>query len=314
MKIIRDLESYSTDVPVALTQGTFDGVHLGHQKIINQLKEAAKKINGKSVLLTFYPHPRLVLYPEFNQLKLIHTLDEKIEILSRTGLDELVLVPFTKAFSRQTAKQFVRDVLVNKLNVKSLVVGYDHRFGKNREGSKDELVRLSAEMGFEIEEISAQNLNEVTVSSTKIRKALEEGDISTANLYLGRPFCISGEVMEGRKLGRTIGFPTANIELGSEHKLVPKNGVYAVYITVPGNPAPYKGMLNIGDIPSIPDKDWTIEVHIFDFDREIYGDRIHIDFIKRMRSEKKFENLEALAAQLSKDKTVAQEVLKKNVG
>lgn len=314
MKIIRDLENYSTDSPVALTQGTFDGVHLGHQKIIKQLTDAAKKIKGKSVLLTFYPHPRLVLYPEFNNLKLIHTLDEKIEILSRTGLDELVIAPFTKEFSRQTAEQFVKNVLVKKLNVKSLVVGYDHRFGKNREGSKEELIRLSNEYNFDIEEITAQNLNEVTVSSTKIRKALEEGDISTANLYLGRPFCVSGTVTQGQRLGRTIGFPTANIDLNNENKLVPKNGVYAVYVTLPNNPVPYKGMLNIGDIPSIAEKDWAIEVHIFDFDQEIYGEKIHIDFVKRMRSEKKFADLEQLSAQLSRDKIVAQELLLKNVG
>lgn len=309
MKIIRDLENYSTDVPVALTQGTFDGVHLGHQLILKQLFDAAKKINGKSVLLTFHPHPRLVLYPNFNNLKLIHTLDEKIEILSRTGLDELVIVPFTKEFSRQTASQFVRNVLVKKLNVKQLIVGYDHRFGKNREGSKEELEKLSAEFNFGIDEISAQNLNEVTVSSTKVRKALEEGDIETANAYLGRPFCISGLVQQGKKLGRTLGFPTANIAINNENKLVPKNGVYAVFVTVEGNPAPYKGMLNIGEVPSIEDKDWAIEVHILDFNTEIYGKKIHVDFICRMRDEQKFENLTDLKAQLSRDKIVAQELL-----
>jgi len=309
MKIIRDLENYSTDVPVALTQGTFDGVHLGHQLILKQLFDAAKKINGKSVLLTFHPHPRLVLYPNFNNLKLIHTLDEKIEILSRTGLDELVIVPFTKEFSRQTASQFVRNILVKKLNVKQLIVGYDHRFGKNREGSKEELEKLSAEFNFGIDEISAQNLNEVTVSSTKVRKALEEGDIETANAYLGRPFCISGLVQQGKKLGRTLGFPTANIAINNENKLVPKNGVYAVFVTVEGNPAPYKGMLNIGEVPSIEDKDWAIEVHILDFNTEIYGKKIHVDFICRMRDEQKFENLTDLKAQLSRDKIVAQELL-----
>ena len=309
MKIIRDLEKYSTDVPVALTQGTFDGVHLGHQRILQQLISAAKRINGKSVLLTFTPHPRLVLYPEFSELKLIHTMDEKLEILSRTGIDEVVIIPFTKEFSRQTASQFVKNILVDKLNVKQLIVGYDHRFGKNREGSKEELEKLSSVYGFGIEEITAQHMNEVTVSSTKIRKALDEGDISTANLYLGRPFTLSGTVMAGKKLGRKIGFPTANVDIENQNKLVPRNGVYAVYVTLHGNPAPYKGMLNIGNVPSIPDKDWTVEVHIFDFDREIYGERIHIDFIQRLRSEQKFENLDDLSTQLSRDKIVAQELL-----
>lgn len=311
MKIIRDLENYpySPDQPVALTQGTFDGVHLGHQRILQQVIEAAKRINGKSVILTFWPHPRLVLYPQFNDLKLIHTMDEKLEILSRTGIDEVVILPFTKEFSRQTAKQFVKNILVDKLHVKHLIVGYDHRFGKNREGSKVELERMSSEFGFSIEEISAQNLDEVTVSSTKIRKALSEGDISTANAYLGRPFCVSGIVIEGKKLGRSLGFPTANVDIQSVNKLVPRNGVYAVYVTLQGDPAPYKAMLNIGDIPSVPDKDWSVEVHILDFDRQIYGEKIHIDFIERMRSEKKFASLDDLSAQLSRDKIVAQELL-----
>jgi riboflavin kinase / FMN adenylyltransferase len=309
MKIIRDLDNYKTNLPVALTQGTFDGVHLGHQRIIKQLIKAAKKINGKSVLLTFHPHPRLVLYPEYNDLKLIHTEDEKIELLSRTGLDELIILPFTKEFSRQTADQFVRNILIEKLNVKRLVIGYDHRFGKNREGTKDELVKLSSEFNFSIEEISAQELKDVAVSSTKIRKALADGDVKTANLYLGRPFSVTGTVIEGKKLGRKLGFPTANVELRNEYKLVPRNGVYAVYVTIEGNMIPFNGMLNIGDIPSIKNKDWAIEVHIFDFDKEIYGKKIHIDFIERMRNEKKFDSLNDLSTQLSQDKIVAQELL-----
>lgn len=299
MQIIRSLEEFNETCPVVLTQGTFDGVHQGHQKILQRIVTRARQLNGKSVLLTFYPHPRLVLYPEDNELRLITSINEKAALLESFGLDYLIILPFTKELSRFTAFGFIRDVLVKQLHITNIIIGYDHRFGKNREGSFEDIVKYSNEFGYEVEQISEQDINDCIVSSSLIRKSLLEGDLEQANDFLGRPYSISGKVIEGRKVGSEIGFPTANIGGLEEFKLIPKLGVYAVRVNVLGKT--WNGMLNIGTRPTFKLGEMSIEVHIFDLSEDIYGQEIEILFVKRCRDERKFENSESLAAQLRSD-------------
>jgi riboflavin kinase/FMN adenylyltransferase len=256
VKVYRDFEEVG-DIPNAvLTIGTFDGVHLGHQKIIERLKAEAKKVNGETVLFTFFPHPRMVIDPTNHGLKLIQTQAEKIENLERLGLDHLIIFPFTKSFSNLTADEFVKDYLVNKLNVKTIVVGYDHQFGKNREGTLKHLQKLSETLPFKVIEIPAHEVDEINVSSTKIRKAIEIGDVQTANSYLNEPFEISGKIVKGNQIGRTIGFPTANIEIGDELKIIPAIGVYAVEIVLEDQRI-LQGMMNIGIRPTVTAVSYT---------------------------------------------------------
>lgn len=283
-----------------LTQGTFDGVHLGHQKILDTVVQKAKSIGGKSVLLTFYPHPRLVLYPEDNELKLITTIEEKAAFLDKFGIDIMVVLPFTRELSRMTAHQFIETVLVEKLKIKTIIIGYDHRFGKNREGSIEEIEAYSRRYDYSVQQIPEQDIDDCIVSSSKIRKALLEGDLEEANSFLGRTFSITGKVIDGQKNGKKLGFPTANIEISEDFKLIPKQGVYAVEILL--NNRQYTGMLNIGTRPTFKLGQMTIEVHIFDFSDEIYGQEIEILFVKRWRDERKFEELNALKTQLEADK------------
>lgn len=292
-----------------VTTGTFDGVHLGHQKIIHRLKDVAKDIQGETVLLTFYPHPRMVLYPDDNDLKLINTQAEKIELLDRYGIDHLIIHPFTKDFSRLSSLEFVRNILVNNIFTKRLVIGYNHHFGRNREGSFEHLKEFGPVYGFEVEEIPAKDIDSIEISSTKIRTALLSGDMDTANNYLGHTFSITGTVVEGKKLGRTIGYPTANISVIDKYKIIPFDGVYAVYVSVKNKQ--YKGMLNIGENPTIPGKGRSIEVNIFDFNEDIYQQEATIYFIKRLRNELKFDGLEALTQQLAIDKIETLRVLEK---
>lgn len=288
--------------------GTFDGIHFGHQKIIESLKKMAKEGEGESVMLTFSPHPRLVLFPENNNLKLINTLDEKIERLEQSGIDHLIIYPFTKDFSRITALEYVRDFLVKEIKVSSLIIGYDHQFGRNREGNFEYLKDLSELYEFEVKEISAQDINDINVSSTKIRKALSEGDIQLANKYLGYSFSITGEVIEGKRIGHTIGFPTANLYVEDEQKIIPMTGAYAVRATVEGNE--YNAMLNIGTNPTVNSLDnISIEVHLLDFDRNIYGKEVTLKFVRRLRPEVKFESLDQLKNQLRLDKKQAKKIL-----
>jgi riboflavin kinase/FMN adenylyltransferase len=291
---------------VVLTVGTFDGVHIGHQKIIERIKSIAERLNGETALLTFYPHPRKVLF-EDSDLKLIHTQEEKEQRLEKGGIDHLIVHPFTKDFSRLTALQYVRDLLVEKIGVRALVVGYDHHFGRNREGSFDELREYGEMYGFEVVEIPAQDIDDVSVSSTKIRNALAEGDVVRANQFLGAPFLITGTVVVGQKLGRELGFPTANIRVEEDYKLLPANGVYAVYIYV--SEKKYSGMLNIGVRPTVDGKSRTIEANIFDFQGDVYGHRIQLELIGRIRDEMRFDDLDALKSRLNADRIAAQGML-----
>ena len=299
MRIYHSIEDFPSDVNTIVTIGTFDGVHKGHQIIINRINEIAKKQAMESVVLTFDPHPRHVIYPDDQELRLIHTLEEKIEALRKTGVQNLVLHKFTKEFSRTESVNFIRDFLVTKLNMKYMVVGFDHHFGKNRQGTFDNLIELSDAYGFKIEKIKPQNIGEVTISSTKIRNAILEGDCKKANTYLSANFSITGKVVQGNKIGSSIGYPTANIEIENQWKILPKNGVYAVKILLKNQQ--YFGMLNLGNRPSISDDSFAIEVHLFDFNATIYNEELKIEFIQRIRDEQQFSDLEKLKSQLKID-------------
>ncbi|WP_308691345.1 bifunctional riboflavin kinase/FAD synthetase [Wenyingzhuangia marina] len=299
LQVIHNYHNFPENINTVVTIGTFDGVHVGHRKILDQLISESKKKGLKSVLLTFFPHPRMVIQAN-NSIKLINTIEERIEILSKTDLDYLVIHPFDKEFSNLGAFDFVRDVLVNQLNVKELVVGYDHRFGKNREGDFEQLKEYSHTFDFNIKEIKAQDINNTAVSSTKIRTALQSGDIKTASEFLTTPFFIHGIVVKGQQLGNTIGFPTANIEIPQVYKLTPKNGAYIVRATHKENI--YYGMLNIGNRPTVSGKNKTIEAHLFDFNTDIYGDEIKIEFLQFLRDEQNFKSVDGLKEQLEKDK------------
>ncbi len=290
-----------------VTIGTFDGVHLGHQKIIKRLVELKNKQGGEIVVFTFDPHPRKVLFPEQKDLKLITSTSEKCEILKQFGVDHVLVFPFTKEFSQMQANDYISEVIAKGLKTKTLVIGYDHRFGSNREGNIDTLKGFASTYHFNVEEIPAQEINQLNVSSTRIRKAIEEGDIQTANEFLGYSFFITGKVVRGKQLGRTIGYPTANILIGNEDKLIPKIGVYAVNVLI--GKQSYKGMLNIGINPTT-DTDNTIktEVNIFDFDQDIYEESIKVEFVKRIRNEKKFANLDELKQGLANDKIACSNV------
>jgi len=307
MKVYQSIEEFSSIPFAVVTIGTFDGVHAGHQKIISRLTEFAKANNGQTVLLTFFPHPRLVLQPDDNDLKMITTMDEKIERLREAGIDHLIIQPFSKEFSRISATEFVRDILVNKIGTKVLVIGHDHHFGRNREGSYKNLEELAPVYGFQLVEIHEQEINEVTVSSTKIRKALLDGNIQTANILLGYDFSLRGKVVEGERIGRTIGFPTANISIPESYKLVPAEGIYAVTINIEDKI--YKGMLYIGKRPVLNGTKQTIEVNIFDFSEDIYGKTITVFFKARIRGDQHFGSLELLKDKMKEDKLNATKIL-----
>jgi riboflavin kinase / FMN adenylyltransferase len=293
-----------------VTSGTFDGVHVGHQKIFNRVREVAQRHSGESVVLTFWPHPRLVLHPEDASLKLLNTFEEKAALLKDQGINHLIRIPFTKEFSQLTSEQFIRNILVETIGTKKLVIGYDHHFGKNREGSFEQLKQNAPKYGFEVEEIPRQDVDHVGVSSTKIREALEEGDIETATHFLGKPYSITGRVIAGDKLGRLMGYPTANIEIDTKYKLIPMDGIYAV--TLLHEHSYYNGMLYIGNRPTINGTKQNIEVNIFDFNKDIYGESLTIYIHKLIRGDKKFSDLEALKNQLKLDEEAAVGILKKN--
>lgn len=307
MEIFRSIEEFNLEGNTAITIGTFDGVHNGHKVILNQLKQAAKKSNEKSVVLTFFPHPRMVLYPDDNELRLINTISERTALLEQAGIDCLIIHPFSKEFSRLSSTEFVRDVLVNQLNVSTLVIGYDHHFGRNREGSFEHLNELAPLYDFKVEEIAAQEIQQVNISSTKIRNSLKDGEINAANQFLGYHYFLEGKVVDGDRKGREIGFPTANIELLDWYKLIPAKGVYAVKVLIDGNV--FDGMLNIGNRPTVDGKNTTIEVNIFNFNADIYTKFIRILFYERIRSEQKFEHFNDLKEQLEIDRKKAILVL-----
>jgi riboflavin kinase/FMN adenylyltransferase len=309
MQVHFDINSLPAIKNAIVSQGTFDGVHLAHKKIIERLQQIASIKDGETVLITFEPHPRMVLFPDDHGLQLLSTLNEKIHLLEKAGIDHLIILPFTKEFSRQTSEQFIRTILVNKIKTNTLVIGYDHRFGKNREGSFEHLKESSSLYGFEVEEIPEQDIDEIAVSSTKIRNALLNNDIQTAQKYLGNSYSLEGKVVKGKQLGRTIGYPTANIEVENSFKLIPQDGVYAVWVWY--NKARFGGMLNIGNNPTVAGKGRSIEVNIFDFEKEIYTEMLKIEFVSKLRNEEKFNGLDALKAQLHLDKQNALAILNK---
>ena len=306
MKVTYGLNNFKTISCAVATTGTFDGVHLGHRKILNQLVAKANKVGGESVLLTFSPHPRIVLQPDV-ELELLSSENEKISLLEKTGIDHLIIHPFTREFSRTQSLDFVREFLVNKIGVKHLVIGYDHHFGRNREGSFDHLKEFGPIYGFEVEEIAAFDIDQVNVSSTKIRNALAEGNVELANMYLGAPYSISGRVIKGNQIGRTIGFPTANIECDFMQKLLPADGVYAGKLHVNGNT--YNAMANLGSRPTIGSKQRKLEVHCIGTDIHLYESEVRFDLYKFLRGIEEFANLEALKKQLEVDKKEANLVL-----
>jgi riboflavin kinase/FMN adenylyltransferase len=308
MKVYHGLDDFTKLDYAVVTSGTFDGVHFGHQKILQRLKEITQQNGGESVLLTYWPHPRFVLYPE-QELYLLSSIEEKITLLAEQKVDHLIILQFTSEFANMHSEEFIQNILVNKIGTKKLVIGYDHRFGKNRSGSFEELKKNAPVYGFEVEEIPKQMIENNAVSSTKIRRALSEGRIEVADEYLGRPYSIQGEVIEGDKIGRTIDFPTANIDVIFKHKLIPSEGIFAVKIIV--DEVYHKGMLNIGYRPTFGGKQKRMELHIFDFDQNIYGKEITIEFYDKIRSEIKFQNVGALKAQLTEDKQNALEILSK---
>jgi riboflavin kinase/FMN adenylyltransferase len=307
MRIYQGIESYVPGNGAIVTVGTFDGVHAGHMEIFRKMVMETSASSEETVVITFHPHPRLVIHPDSKHLKFINTQEKKYELISRSGIDHLIVVPFTREFSNLSSAEFVKRYLVERVKTKKLIVGYDHHFGKDRLGGFKDLKGLGKIHGFDVEEVNAKKIDGIAVSSTKIRNALMEGNVKLANLLLGYHYSITGKVIHGNRIGRTIGFPTANIELSDEYKLISAVGVYAC--KVDWNGRKYKGMGNIGYRPTIDKGDLTIEVHIFDFDNEIYGDTITIYFIDRIRNEIKFENLSALRQQLVCDRARAMEVL-----
>lgn len=307
MQVINSLNDLDGQRSTVITQGTFDGVHLGHQKILIKVCQSAKKRDMLSTLLTFYPHPRLVLNPENNELKLLTTLEEKQELLEEIGIDRLVVLPFTKEFSRIEPHAFVRDILIDKLKMKHFIIGYDHRFGKNREGSIKSLRLLSNAFNFTLNEIPALDVEESIISSTKIRNHLLVGKVQEAAKLLGRTYSLTGTVVKGREQGRVLGYPTANISVKNPYKLIPSNGVYAVRVNV--NAQEYNGMMNIGDNPTFQDAKWSCEVYIFEFNQDIYDQEIQVHFVDRLRDEVKYNRVEQLTKQLRQDEIHAKKVL-----
>ena len=308
MKIYHTLDDFTRLSCAVVTSGTFDGVHLGHQKILVRLKEMAEKNSGETVVITFWPHPRLVLKPEEGTLKLLNTFEEKAVLLKEQGIQHLLRIPFTKEFSQLSSDDFIQKVLVETIGTRKLVIGYDHRFGKNREGSFEALRLNGPKYGFDVEEIPRQDIDHVAISSSKIRRALEAGDVTEARHLSGRSYSITGRVIKGDKLGRTLGYPTANLEIDSQYKLVPAEGIYAVTVLHAG--LQYGGMLYIGNRPTLNGSRRSIEVNIFNFDKDIYGEEIKVSFEKLLRTDSKFKDLEALKLQLHEDKDSALKALK----
>ncbi len=302
MKIFNSISSFHSSKPTIVTIGTFDGVHLGHKKILDQIIANAHTLDCESLVLTFFPHPRIILQ-EGTEMKQLNTLDEKKALLENLGIDNLVIHPFDKEFSRLTAEEFVKEVLVDRFKLKKIIIGHDHRFGRNRTANIDDLVVFGETYGFAVEQISAKEINEVSISSTKIRKALDEGDVELANEYLGYNYTLTGVVSKGKQLGRTIGYPTANISIEEDYKLIPANGVYIAKSHING--APVFGMMNIGTRPTVNGTSQSIEIHFFDFNQDLYNQKITVSLLKKMRAEQKFDSLEALKRQLGADKEMA---------
>ena len=303
MNVFNSITSYNKTKPSVVTIGTFDGVHLGHTAILNQLVEAAEKDNLESVLLTFFPHPRMVLQKE-SSVRLINTIKEREEIIEQTGISNLIIHPFTKEFSRLSALDFVRDILVNQLHIKKIIIGYDHQFGRNRNATIDDLKEFGKTYDFEVVEISAQQLQNVSISSTKVRKALKEGDVQTANKYLGYPFMLSGKIVKGKGIGKTLEFPTANLSVEEDYKLIPKNGVYLVQSII--SEKEVFGLTNIGTNPTVGGIHKTIETYFLDYSANLYNKNMHLKFITRIRDEEVFKSINELKSAINKDELFAR--------
>ena len=299
MKIYTKLQDFTATKKTIVTVGTFDGVHLGHTVILDRICNIAKQENLESVVLTFFPHPRLIVSND-SEIKMLNTMAEKAKLLEQKGIQNFIIHPFDKLFSELSPREFVEQILIKQLNIQKIIIGYDHKFGKNRAADFNDLIAFGNEFGFDVEEISAKQVNEVSVSSTKIRNSLLEGNISLANDYLGYSYMLSGIVVKGNQLGRTIGFPTANIEIPENYKLIPKNGVYIVTAIL--NNKTIFGMMNIGVKPTLGENLLSIEVHLLQFSEDIYGKKIQVNVIERLRDEQKFESFEALKLQLEMDK------------
>lgn len=299
MKVFNSINDFTTSKKTIVTLGTFDGVHFGHNAILDKICRVANSEGLESVILTFFTHPRLVVSNNYD-IKLLNTIEEKTVLLEKKGIQNFIIHPFDKTFSELSPREFVTQILVEKLNIQKIIIGHDHKFGKDRAADFNDLINFGKEFGFEVEEISAQQINEVSVSSTKIRNSLLEGNISLANEYLGYPYVLTGNVVKGNQLGRTIGFPTANIEIPEDYKLIPKNGVYVVTANV-SNKTVF-GMMNIGVKPTLGENKLSIEVHLLNFDQDIYNQKIQVNILERLRDEQKFESFDALKSQIEIDK------------
>jgi riboflavin kinase/FMN adenylyltransferase len=299
MRVFRDLNSLPSFNNSVITIGTFDGVHKGHQKLIERINTIARQTAGESIIITFHPHPRIVIHPEDKSLRLLNTIEEKTDLLEKYGVDNLVVVPFSRDFSEQEAEGYIRNFLVSNFNPKYIVIGYDHKFGKNRTGDYLLLEKMKMEFGYQLEEINKETLADIDISSTKIRSALKNGDIELANELLGHGYTLTGTVVKGLQNGRKLGYPTANIQCSDAYKLIPKRGIYAVKVRHAGNA--YNGMLSIGHNPTFEGTKQTIEVHILDFDKEIYGESLTLEFVHYLRDEKKFDSIEALIQAIKQD-------------
>jgi len=299
LKIYTSLQEFTSKKKTIVTLGTFDGVHLGHTVILDRICNIAKQENLESVVLTFFPHPRLIVSND-SEIKLLNTMAEKAKLLEQKGIQNFIIHPFDKLFSELSPSEFVKQILIKQLNIQKIIIGYDHKFGKNRAADFNDLIAFGNEFGFDVEEIPAKQVDEVSVSSTKIRNSLLEGNISLANDYLGYSYMLSGIVVKGNQLGRTIGFPTANIQISENYKLIPKNGVYMV-TTILNNKIIF-GMMNIGVKPTLGENLMSIEVHLLHFSEDIYGHEIQVNVMERLREEQKFESFEVLKSQLEIDK------------
>ena len=308
MKIFNNIQSYSSEKESILTIGTFDGVHIGHNKILTKLVEESKKNNLSSLIMTFFPHPRMVLQKS-QEIKMIDTIDEKIHLFEKTGVDNLIIQPFDENFSKIRAKEFVEEILVKKLKIKHIIIGYNHRFGKDREASVDDLKKFGLNYMFTVEEIAAQEIHSIAISSTKIRNAILKGEIKKCNEYLGRNFMLTGEVVHGDGLGKKINFPTANIEIPETYKIIPKNGVYLVKAII--NSEIYFGMMNIGVRPTIGGKNKSLEIHFFNFKDNIYNKTISVEIICKIRDEEEFSSIDELKIQLKKDEQFCLKLINK---
>jgi riboflavin kinase / FMN adenylyltransferase len=299
LKIFHSIKDFSSPKKTILTLGTFDGVHVGHKKILERIIQNTANKKYESLVLTFFPHPRMVLQ-EQSEIKLLNTIPEKINLLEKIGIENLVIHPFDETFSRLTAEEFVSTVLVDQFHIHKIIIGHDHRFGRNRTANIDDLINFGKQYGFEVEQISVQEINDLSVSSTKIRNALLEGNMNLANEYLGYDYFLTGTIFKGKQLGRTIGFPTANLKIEENYKLIPLNGVYIVKSTIAQKTV--YGMMNIGFNPTVKGESLSIEIHYLDFDADLYDQKVTVSILKYLRPEEKFDSVDTLKKQLQKDK------------